>query len=55
VFSSRRFPPPWSVEETEPCFIRDHTAQALACVYFEEETGSRWHRGENRRRVTLAG
>ena len=35
---SRRFPPPWSVEETDACFIvRDHNGQALAYVYFEEE------------------
>jgi hypothetical protein len=27
----RRFPPPWSVEETEACFIvRDTNGQALA-------------------------
>jgi hypothetical protein len=27
----RRFPPPWSVEETDACFIvRDHNGQALA-------------------------
>ena len=31
---ARRFPPPWSVEETEACFIvRDHNGQALAYVY----------------------
>jgi integrase len=31
----RRFPPPWSVEETDACFIiRDHNGQALACVLF---------------------
>jgi hypothetical protein len=36
----RRFPPPWSVEETDACFIvRDHGGQALAYVYFEEEPG----------------
>ena len=34
----RRFPPPWSVEETDACFIvRDANGQALAYVYFEEE------------------
>jgi len=34
---SRRFPPPWSVEETELCFIvRDHNGQALAYAYFED-------------------
>jgi hypothetical protein len=39
---SRRFPPPWTAEETEACFIvRDHNGQALAYVYFEEESGRR--------------
>ena len=34
---SRRFPPPWSVEELDACFVvRDHNGQALA-VYFEDE------------------
>ena len=38
----RRFPPPWSVEETEACFIvRDANGQALAYVYFEDEPGRR--------------
>ncbi len=38
--SSRRFPPPWSVEESAACFIvRDHHGQALAYVYFEDEPG----------------
>jgi hypothetical protein len=33
---SRRFPPPWSVEELDACFIvRDHNGQQLAYVYFE--------------------
>jgi hypothetical protein len=37
---SRRFPPPWTAEETEVCFIvRDHNGQALAYVYFVEEPG----------------
>ena len=40
--SARRFPPPWSVEELDACFVvRDHSAQALAYVYFEEEPGRR--------------
>ena len=39
---SRRFPPPWSAEETDACFIvRDASRQALAYVYFEEEPGRR--------------
>jgi hypothetical protein len=40
VTQPRRFPPPWTVEEPQPCFIvRDHSGQALAFVYFEEEPG----------------
>jgi hypothetical protein len=41
--SSRRFPPPWTVEETAPpCFIvRDVNGQALAFVYCEDEPGRR--------------
>jgi hypothetical protein len=40
--SQRRFPPPWSVEETAACFIvRDANGQALAFVYCEDEPG-RW-------------
>jgi hypothetical protein len=39
---ARRFTPPWSVEETEVCYIvRDANGQALASVYFEEEPGRR--------------
>ena len=31
----RRFPPPWTVDESDACFIvRDKTGQALAHVYF---------------------
>jgi hypothetical protein len=38
----RRFPPPWTVEETAPCFIvRDANKQALAFVYCEDEPGRR--------------
>jgi hypothetical protein len=41
--STRPFPPPWSIEEVnDACFIvRDHAGQALAYVYFEEESGRR--------------
>ncbi len=39
---SRRFPPPWTIEETAPCFIvRDAKEQALAFVYCEDEPGRR--------------
>jgi hypothetical protein len=38
----RRFPPPWTIEETDACFIvRDANGQAVAYVYFEEEPGRR--------------
>ena len=33
----RCFPPPWSVDESDACFIVcDANGQALAYVYFEE-------------------
>ena len=36
--TARRFPPPWSVEELEACFVaHDNNGQQLAYVYFEEE------------------
>jgi hypothetical protein len=39
---ARRFPPPWTVEETDACFIvKDHGGLSLAYVYFEEEPGRR--------------
>jgi hypothetical protein len=38
----RRFPPPWSIDESEACFIvRDGDKQALAYVYFEGKPGRR--------------
>ncbi len=40
--ASRRFPPPWSIEERQACFIvKDGNGQALVYVYFEEEPGRR--------------
>jgi hypothetical protein len=41
--STRRFPPPWTIDEAnDACFIvRDSTGQALAYVYFEDEPGRR--------------
>jgi len=38
----RRFPPPWSIDELEACFVLiDSAGQKLAYVYFEEEPGRR--------------
>jgi hypothetical protein len=40
--SARRFPPPWSIDELEACFVvRDRGGQKLAYVYFEDEPGRR--------------
>ena len=36
----RRFPPPWTVEELDACFVVIDSAK-LAYVYFEEEPGRR--------------
>ena len=42
VTEGRRFPPPWTIEESDACFIvKDHAGQSLAYVYFEEEPGRR--------------
>ncbi len=39
---TRRFPPPWSIEEGAACFIvRDHDRQTPAYVYYENESGRR--------------
>jgi hypothetical protein len=38
----RRFRAPWAVEDNNACFIvRDHGRQALAYVYYEDESGRR--------------
>ena len=38
----RRFPPPWTVEELDACFVvTDSAGQKLAYVYFEDEPGRR--------------
>jgi hypothetical protein len=40
--SDRRFPPPWSIEELDACFIvKDSSGQKLGYFYFEEEPGRR--------------
>jgi hypothetical protein len=40
--NARRFPPPWSVEELDVCFVvKDRDDQKLTYVYFEDEPGRR--------------
>jgi hypothetical protein len=39
---SRRFPPPWSIEDTGAAFVvKDSTGQKLGYFYYEEEPGRR--------------
>ena len=39
--TDRRFPPPWSIEEFDECFIvRDANGQALGYFYFDEDQQS---------------
>ena len=43
----RNFPPPWSVDELDSCFVvKDANGQALAYMYFEKETRRRFRRDE---------
>ena len=50
-----RFPPPWSVEETDAKFIvRDANGQTLAYVYCEDQTGAKWWRAAGSRVELLA-
>ena len=45
LMADRRFPPPWTAEQTEACFIvKDKNDPALAYVYFEDEPGRRTNR-----------
>ncbi len=40
--SEHGFPPPWSVEELDACFVgKDSAGQNLAYIYFEDEPGRR--------------
>ena len=42
LLTARRLPPPWSVEELDPCFVvKDSAGQKLSYVYFEDEPGRR--------------
>jgi hypothetical protein len=36
--ATRRFPPPWSIEQLDECFVvADGNGQKLAYVYFDDE------------------
>src|ERR1700757_538361 len=40
--TERSFPPPWSVDELEACFVvKNGAGQKLAYVYYEEGSGRR--------------
>ena len=42
LVESRRFPPPWSIDEGEACsIVTDHAGQKLAYFHFEREAGPR--------------
>jgi hypothetical protein len=42
ISAGHRFPPPWSVEEQDGCFVvRDRGGQALSYVYFKDDRGRR--------------
>jgi hypothetical protein len=48
--SSRRFPPPWTVEESDACFVvRDVNGEVLAYVYCEEAAAKLLSKDEARR------
>jgi hypothetical protein len=39
---SRRFPPPWSIEDTGAAFVvKDKSGQKLGYFYYKEEAGRR--------------
>jgi hypothetical protein len=47
---ARRFPPPWTVEELDACFVvRDVNGEVLAYVYCEEAAGKLLSKDEARR------
>jgi hypothetical protein len=42
VLDRGRFPPPWTVDEQRLCFVvRDQSGQAVARLYFEEDSSRR--------------
>ena len=51
--TNRRFPPPWTVEQTSACFVlRDANGETLAYVYCEEAAAKLLSKDEARRSAT---
>jgi hypothetical protein len=49
---ARRFPPPWSIDELEACFVViDSAGEKLAYVYFEDHNLS--PQSKSRHQATL--
>jgi hypothetical protein len=49
---TRRFPPPWTVDEGTDCFvIREHGGQALAYVYHDGPKG--WRRDNKKNPIPM--
>jgi hypothetical protein len=47
---TRRFPPPWTVEELDACFVvRDANGEVLAYVYCEEAAAKLLSKDEARK------
>jgi len=42
MLPAHRFPPPWTVQELDACFVvKDGNGQKVAFVYFEDDPGRR--------------
>ena len=42
MIPAHRFPPPWTVQELDACFVvKDGNGQKVAFVYFEDDPGRR--------------
>jgi hypothetical protein len=54
MMTARRFPPPWTVEETPACFIvRDGNKQALAYVYAGRRSAAKLLSKDEARRIAV--
>jgi hypothetical protein len=50
----RRFPPPWSVEELDACFVVTPAVRRGACVYYENERRRKIKEGDIMKRTFRA-